>query len=197
MLRDWIYLELDAHSAPFWKRCKLLTQVTNKQTFNLKLAYTSQLRSNDAFVQFLMHTFECLNLGKQSSPFDLSKWDISNTIIDQLQDSPIVASLLSSIAYLHTLKTVPSLTRVWFNACQNRQLTLSVSAYTQQYFAPLIMEEDFKSIETVKGMVVSVIRGSSNDVCLKYIVEECTLQLTIKVPALYPLRQVEVQGEIN
>lgn len=166
-----------------------------KKTFKLKQSYTSHIRLiEDQFNLYLHHLFECLDLGLQKVPFDISKWDISTTEIMFIQDSPKMIQLLSGIGYLQVLHLCPSLTRLWFNSCRNRQLTLSLSAYTQQYFSKIIIEEELKTIDIVEGILVSIIKGSVNEVTFKYVVEECTLMMTIKLPLNYPLRQVEISG---
>jgi hypothetical protein len=146
------------------------------------------------FTQYLIQIFTHMNLGFQSPPFDISKWDITTTMMTCMQDTPAMLPLLSSIAYLHTLLHVPSLIRLWYNASQNRQLLLSVSTFTQQHYSPYLIDLEFSNISPIEGIIVTTTRGSVNEVHLKYCVEECTLSMYIKVPQTYPLRQVEIHG---
>jgi hypothetical protein len=105
--------------------------------------------------------------------------------------------LLAAHLYLRFLKIIPSLIRFWWTECKNRQWSMAVERYTERYFSPIIIEEEFQSLSkkdssTFEGMVLKTIRGA-NEISAGYPVDDHYLEMVFKFPNTAPLRQVDVE----
>jgi hypothetical protein len=112
----------------------------------------------------------------------------------------ISLQLLASHLFYRALLTVPSLIRAWLLDCTDRQLSSSVVSYTSQHFSPVIIRTELahiKSPETVaeltdENMTVKVAQAV-NEVTASYLVDEHQLEITLKMPADWPLHTIEIK----
>ncbi|KAJ8331083.1 hypothetical protein O5D80_001092 [Batrachochytrium dendrobatidis] len=167
-------------------------------TFQLKLGYMNQLRSLDVVPKLLEYCFYVLGVGVSGvMPFDLTAWDFQSYEIEGFElNSENSLQLLCAHVYWRAIHTVPSLVRIWWLECNNRQLSLGVESFTERYYSPKIVEMELKSAETydTRDTEALGIRVSmwSCEVTASYTIEDAVLELVIQLPSSYPLRLAQV-----
>ncbi|CAG8707712.1 28909_t:CDS:10, partial [Gigaspora margarita] len=172
---------------------------------NATLKFKSQLilciKEIDITSKFCYKIFETLGLGGQTTPYNLSKWDIREFYIEafELQYSAALGfPLLCAHLYYRSLRHIPSIVRTWWSECKKRQLSIGVDSYTEKYFSPIIIQgqldmlqsEDVKSQLEDEKFTIRIAR-SSNEVIAAFNVDEYVMELSIRMPNNFPLRQAE------
>ena len=94
--------------------------------YELKAVLVSQLREQDILDSFLKSIYHLLDVEK--NPFNLSGWDFSQYYHVEYYDIDSTQSkaLLCAHLYWRALILIPSLVRIWFSECKNRQLSIAV-----------------------------------------------------------------------
>ncbi|KAJ3323561.1 listerin E3 ubiquitin protein ligase 1 [Boothiomyces sp. JEL0866] len=165
-------------------------------TFELRQLYITHIRNLDIFNKFLEMIFDLLNVGTLLPTFDLSNWDIEEFLMEYFdKNSPTAISLLCSHLYLRALKSAPTLTKIWFTECKNRQLLLGVESFTEKHFSKLLIANECASLETHVDDDFSVkFNPNSHEINAAYKFEEAELDIVIKLPSCYPLKQIDISA---
>ncbi|KAJ3258545.1 listerin E3 ubiquitin protein ligase 1 [Boothiomyces macroporosus] len=174
----------------------LLRNGEPSMTFELRQLYIEHIRNLDIFNKFLEIIFDLLNVGTLLPTFDLSNWDIEEFLIEYFEkNSPTAIPLLCSHLYLRALKSVPTLARIWFTECKNRQLILGVESFTEKYFSKILIANECASIQTHADDDFSVkFNPNSHEINAAYKFEEAELDIVIKLPSCYPLKQIDISA---
>lgn len=209
-LSDWYANELEGqHHEIFgyllaWM---LMLDHFNDITFKLKQEYTSELKEKEAFGQLMPLLCAILNVGQRGAqkPFDLTHWNITEYDCQGFDGYHEMSFfVLASHLYYRSLRSIPSLVRLWWIDCKHRQLTLAVESYTEKYFSQPIINDELEMVNRpdIKSQLeeneeneftIKTLKAAS-EVTAKYVVDEQDMQIAIKLPSNYPLRQIEVEG---
>ncbi|KAF9570336.1 hypothetical protein EC968_001949 [Mortierella alpina] len=151
-------------------------------------------------------------------PFDMSRWDITDYQVTgfDLSSPEIGFPLLAGHLYYTCLANVPSLVRIWWTECKLRQLSIAVESLTEKYFSPLLIVRELNSLAKAQqapaqggqAAAAAALSGVSDDlnqlqiktskatseVSASFQIDEATMEIVIRLPANFPLRQVEVEG---
>jgi hypothetical protein len=124
-----------------------------------------------------------------------------NVALDALTEQTTIA--LSTHVFYRALENVPQLVRNWYEACKDRQLAMSFIAIVTRHLSPVLIEHEFAVIRqpgvlrTLENDSLSVrVLSASAEITAKYIIDEQPMEIAIKLPQEYPLRNVEVK-EVN
>ncbi|KAG0019855.1 hypothetical protein BGZ80_005180 [Entomortierella chlamydospora] len=155
---------------------------------------------------------------KSMEPFDLSLWDITDYQVTgfSMSSPEIGFPLLAGYLYYTCLANVPSLVRIWWTECKLRQLSIAVESLTEKYFSPLLITRELTSLAKAQqapaagsqAAAVAALSGVSDDlnelqiktskatseVTASFQIDEATMEIVIRLPSNFPLRQVEVEG---
>ncbi|KAG1420549.1 hypothetical protein G6F59_007162 [Rhizopus arrhizus] len=209
-LSEWQVNELDGrHYEVFgyllvWM---LMLDHFNDITFKLKQEYTAELKEKEAFACLMPVLCAILNVGQRgvNKPFDLTNWNITEYDTEGFDGSQETSFyILASHLYYRSLRYIPSLVRIWWIDCKHRQLTLAVESYTEKYFSQPIINDELELVNRpdIKSQLeeneeneftIKTLKAAS-EVTAKYVVDEQDMQIAIKLPSNYPLRQIEVEG---
>jgi hypothetical protein len=115
-------------------------------------------------------------------------------------DADPALALFAAHVYHRSLTAVPSLIRMWLEACKDRNLHTAFSTYTAQHFSPVIVSQELAQVRdpaTLKELsdenfAVKVL-GTANEVMATYTVDEKTLELSLKLPSDWPLHAIEIR----
>ncbi|CEP18758.1 hypothetical protein [Parasitella parasitica] len=176
-------------------------------TFKLKQEYTAQLKDQEAVSHLMPVLCKVLSIGQQqgSKPFDLAPWSIVEYDPSGFDlTSEMSFLVLASHLYYRALTHIPSLVRLWWIDCKHRQLTIAVEAYTEKYFSQQLInsEMDLVNRPDIKTQLeenddneftVKTLRAAG-EVTATYRVDEQNMQIAIKMPSNFPLRQIDVEG---
>ena len=169
----------------------------------LKSQYVAHLTEKGMLVGMLTTLTRILGLGSsERKPLDLSKWELRYIDILELDLSAAASiPLLAAHVYWRILRNIPSGVRTWFLECNNRQLSLAVEAYTEKFFGPLLIDDEVEEVINMDrgffgdSMTIRINRGTtSSEVIASYRVDETSLEMAIRLPSCYPLKQVEIDG---
>ncbi|KAJ3030946.1 hypothetical protein HK097_005530, partial [Rhizophlyctis rosea] len=154
-------------------------------TFQLKANYISHVRSLDALPHFLEYVFGLLGVGWAAAPFDLSRWDFQSFDVEAFEMSSTVGfPLLAAHLYWRILRHAPSLVRIWWMECKNRQLTLAVESYTEKYFSSELIRTELDLLTTADKSTLEdlTIKASkaANEVFASYTIEDTNLDIVIR-----------------
>ncbi|KAL3427520.1 E3 ubiquitin-protein ligase listerin [Phlyctema vagabunda] len=105
--------------------------------------------------------------------------------------------------YYMCLKFTPTLVKNWWIDCKSKQKRIAVEAWSEKIFSPLVtfdtLEEVSKWAENQepaldeKELIVKI-SPKTREVFAGYEVDETMIQISIRLPANYPLDNVRVEG---
>lgn len=114
-------------------------------------------------------------------------------------DVSLSLQLLAAHLYYQSLLVVPSLVREWLNSCKDRTLLSSVASFTSQHFSRVIVDTELARFrdpsvldELSDENTIVKVAAAVNEVTAVYTVDEQTLEITLKLPADWPLHNIEV-----
>ncbi|KAG0094506.1 hypothetical protein BGZ93_007132 [Podila epicladia] len=158
------------------------------------------------------------DITQPSQPFDLGRWDITDYQVTgfDLSSPEIGFPLLAGHLYYTCLGNVPSLVRIWWTECKLRQLNIAVESLTERYFSPLLIAREINSLIKAQqapsqggtAAAAAALSGVADDlnqlqiktskatseVMASFQIDEATMEIAIRLPTNFPLRQVEVEG---
>ncbi|KAG0035740.1 hypothetical protein BGZ81_000033 [Podila clonocystis] len=198
----------------------LVAQLRDASTMNDLLPYLFHLLGIHSALSSSMNESSSNNgdITQPSQPFDLSRWDITDYQVTgfDLSSPEIGFPLLAGHLYYTCLANVPSLVRIWWTECKFRQLNIAVEALTERYFSPLLIAREINSLIKAQqapaqggtAAAAAALSGVSDDlnelqiktskatseVMASFQIDEATMEIAIRLPANFPLRQVEVEG---
>ncbi|KAF9139307.1 hypothetical protein BGX30_008106 [Mortierella sp. GBA39] len=150
--------------------------------------------------------------------FDLSRWDITEyqVVGFDLSSPEIGFPLFAGHLYYTCLANVPSLVRIWWTECKLRQLSIAVESLTERFFSPLLITRELNSLVKAQqapaqggnAAAAAALSGVTDDlnelqiktskatseVTASFQIDEATMEIVIRLPTNFPLRQVEVEG---
>jgi E3 ubiquitin-protein ligase listerin len=108
----------------------------------------------------------------------------------------VAIPLLASYVYYRALKAVPSLVRLWWEGCKNRQLSMAVGAFTSRHFSPVLISQELEHLKgedlSDENMTVKV-SSAVNEVKAVYVVDDQPMEIGVRLPGDFPLQGVEVK----
>ncbi|KAI0336704.1 hypothetical protein GY45DRAFT_1377084 [Cubamyces sp. BRFM 1775] len=173
-------------------------------SLKVKSGYIDQIRELDLVgSKLLPAVFGLLNLyGGMAKAFKLDIWDVDEFYLDYyIADSPISLRLLTAHVYYRALLLLPSLIRSWLAECRDRQLSTAVASYTSKHFSPAIIRTELARVKDpnaaaeLSGENITIkVASAVNEVTAAFTVDEQRLELSVKLPADWPLHTIEVNG---
>ncbi|KAG9326507.1 hypothetical protein KVV02_007656 [Mortierella alpina] len=186
--------------------------------FHLLGIHSASSLVNDSSASVNQAASTSSNDQQSMEPFDMSRWDITDYQVTgfDLSSPEIGFPLLAGHLYYTCLANVPSLVRIWWTECKLRQLSIAVESLTEKYFSPLLIVRELNSLAKAQqapaqggqAAAAAALSGVSDDlnqlqiktskatseVSASFQIDEATMEIVIRLPANFPLRQVEVEG---
>lgn len=133
---------------------------------------------------------------------DASQFNIKSYAADTESAPEREAQWLAVHLYYLSLKQLPALTKSWWLDSPRRQMTMTIESWTEKYISPFVVSDE---LDKVSEWVASRAQQDDDDLKVKvskkakeitasYEVDEQTMQIVIKLPGAYPLRQAIVEG---
>ena len=138
--------------------------------------------------------------------------DDDNTSCDKGTDTAAAAASardaslagLAAALYALALRVLPAAARQWFGAMRERGMRASVEAYTSSYVSPALLEAELAAVssggpssEGLGGELSVRASRAARLVSASYVQDEATLEMTVALPAAYPLLPLEVGSTRN
>ncbi|KAH7909880.1 hypothetical protein BJ138DRAFT_1154228 [Hygrophoropsis aurantiaca] len=173
-------------------------------SMKVRSSYFNHMRSLGIIANaFIPNIFDILDLfsgGKKS--FKLDIWSVDEYYMNSSDSSSMLSlRLLAAHLYHRALLTVPALIRSWISDCTDKQLLTRVIDYTSSYFSPGIIKaelalirqpESSSELANTENLVVKV-SPSAGEATASYTVDDQVLELSVRMPADWPLHRLEVR----
>lgn len=162
-------------------------------TYSIRNSYILQVEKElHNLLDFIVYHVDLTKPGL----LELEHYDILN---DDLELDPQV--LLFHLFYL-CLKYLGSLTQSWLNGIRDRQLKNRIERFTMKNISPILINEIFEDITKSKNklsndLMTLKINQVTNEIKSTYVIDEQTMEMIIKIPELYPLANVTVDGPLR
>lgn len=108
--------------------------------------------------------------------------------------------ILAAHVYYRALLAVPGLVRTWHQDCKDLQTVRALSQYTTQYFSPIIAAHELaplrspEAIDELNDEQVKIrVASAANEVNAIYLVDDQPMEISVKLPADFPLHTIEVK----
>jgi hypothetical protein len=179
-------------------------------SYKVRNDYTEELKSEQYILPFLNFLFDVLG-HSAAHPLSLDRARLGSEqiklysleVADTETDEYSMQWQLVHLYYL-CLKFTPNLVKNWWIDCKSKQTRIAVEAWTEKYFSPLVIldalddvatwsAQQESSSEDEKELIVKVSR-KSREVYAGCEVDEMQMQIVIRLPAVYPLEGVKVDG---
>jgi len=165
------------------------------QSSRLKYSFVMQLKDSDIVGNFLEALFEVL---VSTEPHVSSKSPETFDLAELEMESDESVFHFSSYLYLALLKALPAVVRTWWNDCNDKQLRNAVDTYTEKRFSQYVITHQLASVrdsEVLKFDNMTVKATLANrQVTATYKKEDISMEVFVKLPANFPLRQVELDA---
>ncbi|TFY76325.1 hypothetical protein EWM64_g7687, partial [Hericium alpestre] len=200
---DWVY-EGDYRPAFGYLLSWMVTfDLFANTSLKVRSGYTEHLRDLGLISSHFVPTILTL-LDLYSGPskaFKLDGWAVDEFYIHSYEpEEDFSRKVFAAHVYYRALNTIPSLVRTWLLDCKDRTLLTTVTNYTAQHFSPVIIGRELANVKSpeaaeelnVENLTVKV-ASRLNEVTAVYTVDEQNLELTLKIPADWPLHGIEVK----
>jgi hypothetical protein len=178
----------------------------------LRWAYLDQLNSAHLLSSGLLPMlFAILGISEVGAwNFPSSAYEVDEFYTDLLSPTslPDLAPLASHL-YYRALVTLPSLMRAYYESLKDRQLSMSMLAFTARHYSPVIIRHEFSALRepsamkqlNEEGLNVRIAQGGgasaagqgAAEAIASYVVDEQPMEIGIRLPAEFPLKGVDVR----
>lgn len=195
----------------------------NLQSRTLRWAYLDQLNSSRLLEEALLPLlFAMLGVSEVGAwNFPASQYAVDEYYCDcEIKCEPQLTTVLEpeeladltplgSHIFYRALVTIPSAMRTYYESLKDRQLSLSLVAFTSRFYSPVIIQHEFSALRepramatlTEEGLNVRIAQGGGAAVAgagaaeaiASYVVDEQPMEIGIRLPAEFPLKAVDVR----
>ncbi|CAN3353569.1 E3 ubiquitin-protein ligase listerin [Diutina catenulata] len=174
-------------------------------TFAMRSNYLDQLKSYNLIEPMLTTIFdEVYDFGiLKSSVFSLDTLPTYNHKLGATADFQEELAFLLLHLYYESCSAFGPQVQSWFKGIRDLQLKKRVDKFTSTHVSPVligeILDEVAKrvpSLETDDNLKIKVNRVS-HEVKSTYVIDEQTMEMVIKLPTIYPLENVVVEGPLR
>ncbi|KAF8537591.1 hypothetical protein BDD12DRAFT_744486 [Trichophaea hybrida] len=170
-------------------------------SFKVKSIYMETLKEG-GYLPLLLNFISAI-LFPNNHVFDASKVDI-RTYTPDVTENPLqdLRWLLTHVYYLSLCHT-PSLVKSWLLDSGNNRATVSaVKMFTKKHMSPLLIDSELSAVtewaqtrdeEEEDGMKVKVSKAA-REVTASYPVDDQAMDILVRLPEIFPLGMVEVEG---
>lgn len=109
---------------------------------------------------------------------------------------------LAHLYYL-TLKHFGSEAALWYNAIRDRQRKLEIEKFTAKFVSPALIAEILDGVAAAKvggdadGLMTLKVNSTTNEIRLVYAIDDQKMEMVVRIPRLYPLQKVAVEGPLR
>jgi hypothetical protein len=173
----------------------LLTWVLFLEIFDK--AGSVDMRNRASICVFLQQTNALkamMNLALQEADLDVGRKHDVFKCVSAERKGEFVLKDIATLAVFRSIESLPTLVKSWFNDDCPRYLQQKLVTFVENKVAPETLQRELFRIKDATSFGEMSVNGSavSREVVAIYHQDECQLSVTIRVPATFPLRNVEV-----
>ncbi|KAJ3213182.1 DEAH-box ATP-dependent RNA helicase prp22 [Dinochytrium kinnereticum] len=169
-------------------------------SFDLKRLLLVHLRKREELLaEAIEYILYHLNVGTSSKPVDISPWDVDTIEILEFDPESLNAiPLLCAHFFLKLLRVLPNMVRNYWSNCRSRQRALAMESYTEKYFSSIVVSSELEKVQSMgssqlESLEVKISR-TAGEVTGIYVMDDASVDVVLKFPPCYPLRQLEVES---
>ena len=179
----------------------------------LRWAYLDQLNTSALISTALLPMlFSILGVSEVGAwNFPASSYAVDEFYSDLLEPEDLAdLTPLASHVYYRALITLPSAMRTYYESLKDRQLSMSMLAFTARHYSSVIIQHEFSALRepaamaqlTDEGLSVKIAQGGGSSLAgttgaaeaiASYVVDEQPMEIGIRLPAEFPLKAVDVR----
>jgi hypothetical protein len=179
-------------------------------SYKVRNDYSETLKSENYISPLLDFLFDVLG-HSSAQPLNLDKAGFTTERIQSYDlklaeaetDERNMQWLLVNLYYL-CLKFAPNLAKTWWMNCKSKQTRIAVESWTERYFSPLVISDTLDEVaaweeqqevasEDERELLIKVSK-KSREVYAGCEVDDMQMQIVIRLPGMYPLEGVKVDG---
>ncbi|KAI9882616.1 MAG: hypothetical protein M1823_005635 [Watsoniomyces obsoletus] len=176
-----------------------------RDSYKVKTDYISQLVEGKHVPSFLDCIASLFYHDRGNKTIDASRFDIISFSPNTESNPEREAEWLAVHLYYLSLKYLPAVTKAWWIDSPRRQMAQAIESWTEKYISPIVVSEELDKVsewaeeqaddddEENKNLKIKVSK-KAKEVTAGYEVDEQMMQIVIKLPGAYPLRQAIVEG---
>ncbi|KAG8852759.1 hypothetical protein FRB91_005987 [Serendipita sp. 411] len=196
-----------------------LFDIMENTSLRVRAGYVEDIRNGELVSRHLMPNLcRMLRLGQPGKkPVRMDLYEVDSFYVQLFE--PTSMTVLGAHVYYRALRAIPSLVRVWWTECKDRQLSNAIATYTASYFSPVLVSAELASLrppfqseqqatagqpqvsgrelleDEATSVRVSGVGGQAGswEVSMSYVIDEQKMEMGVKLPSEYPLRNVEVK----
>jgi hypothetical protein len=171
-------------------------------SFDLRKSYINQIRTEDLVDRLLDFISARIMAGGLEST-TASAVDMTSYSGEEIFESlPAELDFLYCHVFYVALQQTGSQGRLWFLNLKKRNVNFAVEKFAEKNFSPVIIKKELDEVETRlsaesgltdENMSAKVSR-TSNEIKAFYTTDEQTMEIAVRMPSLYPLKDLQVEG---
>jgi len=114
--------------------------------------------------------------------------------MENIIETSMSLSKLAARAIFRSVEVFPTLSKNWWDSTCPKYLTTTVREFVEQEVSPDILKLAIKSIKNASAFGAMQVQGGSitREINARYVQDDFTLSVLIKLPLSYPFRRAEV-----
>ncbi|ODV60970.1 ubiquitin-protein ligase RKR1 ASCRUDRAFT_75723 [Ascoidea rubescens DSM 1968] len=193
----------------FWS-WMLIIEYLKEIPGSVKRKYIEELNEKemiDKLMKCVFLRFDILNseIVKVNGGKEETKKVIRNYKIGKIKEENILAETDFVIMYDYylVLKEMGSQVQNWFNNLKDREMKNRIEVFSERYICELIIEGEIEKVEKRKAKLVKEnekqklsikINKTTHDIRVMFLIDEQNMEMVIRIPKMYPLRNITVEG---
>ena len=189
---------------------ELVFSAYTKASHKVRSDYSEVLKSENYISPLLDFLFDVLG-HSAAQPINLDKAGFTLARIQNYDlrggeaemDEKNMQWILVNLYYL-CLKYAPNLAKTWWMDCKSKQTRIAVESWTEKYFSPLVISDTLDEVaiwaeqqeaptDDEKELLIKVSK-KSREVHARCEIDDMQMQIVIRLPSIYPLESVKVEG---
>ncbi|KAI9847349.1 MAG: hypothetical protein M1838_000933 [Thelocarpon superellum] len=172
-------------------------------SYKVRSDYVADLQQGNYLYGLLDFTFAFLGHDKGKA-VNASRLTTTSYTLDSEESPKRDAQWMLIHLYYLCLKHLPSLTKAWWIDCTGRGKAASIETWTEKYISPHVIADELGTVSTWASEAASrgdedgplsvKVSKTTREIMVGYDVDEQMMQIAIKLPGAYPLRQAMVEG---
>ncbi|KAJ9125190.1 hypothetical protein QFC22_000144 [Naganishia vaughanmartiniae] len=169
----------------------------------LRSAYIDQIRNAElvsgSLMTFIPTTLKSIYSSGNTAGID--RYAVDQYYIEFIEhaEDEVLEGLRAHVFY-RALEAIPTLIRAWYEGCKDRQLTMTFMSAVTKFYSPALIKKEFDVLRQPgaisdledDNLTIKIVSGAP-EVNAKYIIDEQPMEVSIRWPAEFPLKSVEVK----
>ncbi|KAJ9108838.1 hypothetical protein QFC21_000158 [Naganishia friedmannii] len=170
---------------------------------SLRSVYIDQIRNADlvsgSLMTFVPATLRSIYSTGNTAGID--RYAVDQYYIEFIEhaEDDVLEGLRAHVFY-RALEAMPTLIRAWYEGCKDRQLTMTFMSAVMKFYSPALIKKEFDVLRQPgaisdledDNLTIKIVSGAP-EVNAKYIIDEQPMEVSIRWPAEFPLKSVEVK----